>query len=268
MKTTIDPVTEKRLLDKASNLIKEGFTNKYVSEQLRNACVGITVVEAQGIVSKAKSTIMQEFSHLAKDIQVLHTKRYNENIEMLLAVEELDRSRIDNGGSDSITFEQWQESRNRKMKAYDEALRTIQQKENLLGIHSETFTFDIDEQIDVTFDAKPQDKPKWDTSKLTLEELVELYEYIKICRVNDQEIKSIVPLDRDESVIEIHGEVVQDQEPNIKLIEQKHIPSPEEDIIGVTDPTSKLKELLRKQAALAFKNAGGNLDDQEKGYLN
>ncbi|MGZ5135199.1 MAG: hypothetical protein ACXWCG_08615 [Flavitalea sp.] len=76
---------------------------------------------------------------------------------------------------DSITIEQWQQSGNRKIKAYDETLISLQPKGNILGMHSPTFTYDIKENVELKINLTEKEDQEYDFTLLTFEEQMELY---------------------------------------------------------------------------------------------
>jgi hypothetical protein len=250
----------------AVELMKEGRSVIYIKNHIAENKKGSTSISSlDKIIEHANALIRSEFSSKAKDIQVLHTRRYNENINNLLKIEELNQDDIDSDKEGEITYEAWLNSRNKKIKAYDECIKSMMQKENLLQMNSDSFVFEINEEVNVEV---KETKPKYDFSKLTLEEQVELYELVKLARVGDNEMHSIIERKRDEVVetIDVVAEVVQTT--NIDQIEQKHTSPEVPKLPFVVDPTAKLKEMLKREAAKKLQEIGSHLDEKEKFYLN
>lgn len=266
MKVKLDATTEKQLIDKASEWLQKGFTNKFACDQLRNICEGLTVAEAHQIIKKSRNHISNEYLHIARDIVSVHTARYDAEITRLLSIEELPESRINNGEEDSITHEAWLQSRNIKIQAYHDALQCMKQKEQLLQLHEDTFVLNVEEQIDLTFKVR-EEKPNYDMSKLTTEELIEFYELIKLCRQN-ADVQEIKYNDHSQEVETVDAEIIDEGDPNVSIIRHQSISNEHKQEGSDSDHTAKLKEVLKRQAALAFRDAGASLSDEEKLFLN
>jgi len=264
------------LTNQIIDLLKGGKSNKVVKTKIASGLKGkISENMINSLIKEAGLIIQNEYLKDAKSITAIHEQRYDRIISENLKIEELDQKDIvshdgelivDGEGNISekqgITFAQWQASRNRKTKAYDDVLDTLQQKENLLQLVNLNLEIDINEEIDINLHDK---KSMYDTSKLTFEEQVELLQLMKKARKGNKEIQSITEI---ESEVHITEDVIAEVLPaNIEQIKQVPAPVEIQDNSAPFDPTRKLRENLAKLAARKLKEAGGNLDSDEKKLL-
>jgi hypothetical protein len=226
---------------------------------LKQQFPGLKLKTAERFIRQCEKELTSEHSQDILFTKGLHLVRYYNTINWLLKIEELPFGQVLLG---KISHQQWLASRNRKSKACHNVLDTMQQAETLIGIHNESFTVEINEDIDVTVNKK---KPNYDWSKLTFEEMVELMELVRMSRSDYNEPESVQVQNTEQQEIIDGKATVLNPEVNIDLIqlEQPEISANE----MVKDPGVRLRESLFKIAAKKFQEIGANLDDKEKEYL-
>lgn len=264
-KKTITVEQEKsELISKAVEMMKQGHNAQYIKKQLHEISLNkFTVEEITNCISEAAAIVTQSYFNTGKDIRLLHLKRYNKEINRLLNVSELDESDI----GKTITYKQFLSSRNRKIKAFDKALDSMNQLETLLGLSSITNTVDVNSEV--TINVNEVNSKKYDFSKLTLEEKVELLELMQKAKLGRSEPGGVLETNiEQENIIEdIDSEIVP---ANVELIKQvAPTPSPEYKSQEKTsvDVLQKLKERLSVAVAKRFEAIGGNLDQKEKNII-
>lgn len=248
-------------VDIAIQLIKEGYSKDFVIQNLiENSIDIITPDQAKGIFSEAESFVKNEYDRKVTDIWNLHSTRYRKQISRLLATEELEERNI----AISCTYEEWQASRQKKIKAYDQALTTMKQLENLCLIHHESI-LEINDDTQINID---ETKQKINLTKLTFDEQLELLQLMQKARIDNNELKSVSEailssVLEDENILQLIPE-----EPNVGQIKQEEIePQPNAPAFN-SNPTKKLIENLKRIAAQKFRDAGGKLNETEEGLLN
>jgi hypothetical protein len=258
----------KKWIQIALDLMDEGYSTSYIREHIaanKEGSVKQTAIDA--VMANANEKIAHNQFLQRQEVTALHLKRYNMMIKELLAVEELPYPDEETLSNNEYAFQDWLESRNKKIRAYNDCIQTMFQKEDLLQYHNKGFVINVNVEEEITI---KDERPKIDISQLTLQEQVELYQLIKKARKDDFELIGVIQnttAGQDET-IDVVAEVVETK-PNIEHIAQ--LPIPEKPYISpVTqfDPTAKLRETLRKLAAKKIEDAGGHLDNDEKKHLN
>lgn len=252
----------KKLVDKTLELLRYGYSEIFILNQIQENIKGRDALsQAKEILSQACKTIKEEHSHKHQEIWSLHLSRYYNEVNRLLQVEELPASSINK----TISYRQWQASKNKKVKAYCDAVSTISQLQVLLQLVSTTTVVDINEKISIT---EHNMQAKWDCTKLILDEKRELYELIKKSKINMSEVRSISQSTSYVQANEILVEEVVQSPVNInQIMHEQSTPVHQPNISNNSDPIFKLKEGLRKAAAKHFQQIGSNLDQHEKSLL-
>jgi hypothetical protein len=197
----------------------------------------------------------------ASQVIAIHIERYNRQIDRLLAV--LNYS-IDDVHNKLVDRREYYKARERKIKAYMDALQTLSQKEKLLQFHNTGFQIEIiEEKIVVN-----QYHSKYDLSKLNFDEQLRLYNLMKIAKRTAIEISSIKLSTKEDEQQQQVTDIEYDEVPNIEKIQKEELPAPSQ-TGGVTaaDPTSRLRQELKKMAARNFKEAGAILTEDEEKFI-
>ena len=255
------------LIRKAIDLLKEGDSPAYVTKKLTTG--KLTEKEANDIVNDAITVIREEHLYKPAEVKALHILRYNKQTEELMKFVELDESLIglpvSKGG---ITRKSWLASRERKIRAYDDCMRGMQQLENLYGLMANVISVEFNSNLEIN--GKPIDSSKYDLSKLSLDELIRLNQLIEKSKVDHTESGGVIEVVSEEG--QVTEDIVAEILPaNVELIQQITPPpdsesKPQEK--SSADILQKLKERLAAVAAKKFGSIGGHLDQKEKELLN
>ncbi|HTE26178.1 hypothetical protein [Flavitalea sp.] len=240
-------------------MIKHYRSDAAILHALHQENPRMSLKTAEKSIQQVRAQIRSDYPTNPADIISVHSVRYGAHINQLLKTEELPYAQVLSG---KISHQEWQASRKNKMRAYSTALDSMAQMENLLQIGNEPFQIDINENVDINLDEK---KPKYDFSKLTFPEQVELMELIGLCRKDHHEPEGVQIINSEHEEITNLETTVINSAVNIDLI-QLEPPAVTVDHV-IKDPSAKLKENLFRIAAQRFKEIGGNLDDTEKKYL-
>lgn len=262
----ISGTKKKQWILTAIEMMKEGKSGSYIREHIRTFKEGsVSETAINEIFSEANLILTTDQYQKSTELTAIHVSRYNTTINRLLAVEELDQELIDSEEEGGISYETWMKSREKKIKAYLQCIDTMIQKESLLQYHNKDFTFDVN--IDETIEIK-EVKPKYDVSKLTFEEQLELYGIIRECKKDENQLASVLEVVREQKTetIDVEHQVI--EQANIEQIKQKEI-EPEHYVSPVTqfDPTILLRKKLKEAAAREIQRVGGNLTEEEKKHL-
>lgn len=279
-KRKFEKLSETRRKDIVANIVelkKEGKSNKVIIDHLLEKTHGkVSRNMLENLTKEADLFIQNEHIQEVNLVVSIHTQRYNQAITDLLKVEELSQDDIVSSDGkmivsedgtisekQGITYQQWQASRDRKIKAYDEALNTMQQKENLLQLVNLDLEIDINEKIDINIKSE---KPKYDFSLLTFEERVELMELCDEAAMDHDEIMGTIEVidEKPEETVDVEVEILP---ANVEQIKQVEPEGEKESVVTHFDLKLKLREKLKVIAAKKLKDAGANLDDQEQSLL-
>lgn len=257
-----DQYKERERINTVVELMQQGFNSVYIKKFLKDSAAPGEKISAKycgDIITQANSFISQQYASKVKSVQAIHVQRYNDMINTCLETEELsnepgeldDFDEMDPNGefddeNDTGGYSPkdiWL-SRQRKIKAYFDAINTMYQKEKVLQMHSKSFTYVINEEVDVTINNNEK-KPEFDASKLSTEELIELLEYIRICRVSENsEVLGVTEFVRPEEVtVDVEAEIIQPA--NVDSIKHE-VKDVKVKIEPVYDVTSKLKAAMMK----------------------
>jgi hypothetical protein len=200
----------------------------------------------------------KEANEFIKAVQVvaLHIERYSRQIDRLLAVECCSNEDYENG---KVGKTQYYRQRNKKIKAYNDAIDTMIQKERLLQFHSSGFKISItEEKTEVNYTKLP----KWDLSALSDEEQVEILELMLKAKKNQSILLSITPYIGKQDETFGAAEIVEER-PNIELIKQIEAPVITEFSLKPVDPVTKLHQIINRVAAQRFSEIGTLTEEEE-----
>ncbi|MBZ5859444.1 hypothetical protein [Flavihumibacter profundi] len=190
----------------------------------------------------------------------IHIHRYNSIIDRLLKMKDYSLDDLIRGRVDKSDY---YKAKERRIRAYSDCISTMIQKEKILQYHNPGFQLEvINEKIEVK-----SSKPEYDLTKLTLDEQIEVLEFIKKTKQAEYNLLSVIQGNREDQVVteDVAAEIVETA--NIEQIKQKELPAMPLQTITTFDPTAKLRESLKKIAALKLKEIGGKLDQEEEKYL-
>jgi hypothetical protein len=252
------------LIANAIDALKQGYSVSYVKSIMLE--IPQDKYDADEIIAEATRIISEDHLTKAADIKLLHLKRYDRTITRLLSTTELSADLIDQPpGKGGITYERWLASRNKKIKAYNDCIDTMQQKENLMQLFTNTLT--IDENQDITFKmAESKPEPKFNISRLSFKESLELSEIFKKAKVGENEPLGVREVNREENFTQAVVTEAEVLPANIEQIQQVQLPALLIDNV-TTDPLLKLKARIKIMAAQKILEAGGHLDEEEKRLL-
>jgi hypothetical protein len=155
--------------------------------------------------------------------------------------------------------------REKKVRAYNDAMNTLVQKEELLQYHNHDFVVDINVEHTVTL---KENRPQYNLDMITFDEQLELMRLFKKARKDESELAGIIQAKNSEGgTVDVTYEefsVV----PNISLIKHEALPV-ENNIQGNkrVNPTTRLQEIHAKLVARRIKEAGGHLDADEENLI-
>lgn len=225
------------MLYKAIDLIKEGKLRNQVVDELLGCGFKITLINEH--LNAAYSVISTEYLRSETGVFNIHLERYTRDINSLF------------NKSYQESSEDWM-----KLKSYHQnlILEILEAKERLLGFHKAGFHITLNQQNIAS--VKKQSKQKYDISKLSWDEKLELMKLFDLTRRD--EIFSIQE-SKIEKAVEVQEAEVIEEEPNITRVKHKKL-SPEEEFVktytGLTDTFAKMKETFDNLAKQKLRDAG------------
>jgi len=223
-------------------LMKEGYSQSYIKSMIASdkvANIGFHLITEY--TREAYAIINEEYVKKTASVTSIHVARYNRIIKDLIKTKELDKDDID----DKITWEQWLEARNRKIKAFNDCLDTMLQKERCLQLHSKTFVIEINEEVNINVHSKPL---KFDIKKLSFPDQLSLLQLIQKAKKGEPELISVsAAKEVDENVVDVEAVEVSSVL-NVDEIAHTEPVVPKYKGELVADPTAKLKAALAKIA--------------------
>jgi hypothetical protein len=193
---------------------------------------------------------------LKADVVPIHIKRYDAQINRLIALQDYTEDDVFNG---AVTFKEFLSARDRKKKGFHDCIATMVAKESLLQFHNlGTEVSFTEEDIEIH---KPQ--PKYNLDALTFEEKVEFY-HLWMKGKKDQ--RYFVPITGSTEVQTknfIEDAIVIDETPNVNQIKQIETPASFELGYRRANHVTRLQETLNKIAAEKFGDVG-TLTEEEK----
>jgi len=264
---------------RAIEFLESGVSSFYVREGLLKEFRNLRDNEhLDNIMSMANTAITDKCFSNIKELHSIHMARYNAIIDELIGTEELDPAKIidettsyvdENGDiayEGEYTWSQWYDSRLKKIRNYYECLEAMYQKEEVLQFHRRDFVLELNEVVN---EVTVEKKQAVNLNKLTYEEQLEMYNFVKKARLGDNVLAGITENVSENVVVteDIKHEVVL-LPSNASLIEHKEIP-PVKKVSPNTasDPTAALRKNLMKIITQEYKDAGIKLDDEEKKHL-
>jgi hypothetical protein len=260
----LESTTKKQWIIKTIELFKEGFSSNYIREFLEKNKTGSRSVQAINIViAEANAEIKNSQFSKQQEIIPIHLNKYHNQALRLLAVRDFTEQDVLSGKTD---WEGFYKARDRKIKACNDCLQTILQKEQLLGYHREGFTLEINTEETVEI---REEKPEFDVSEISFEEQLELYKLVKEAREDENELLAVIMTDKqasDQITVDVQHEIVETA--NVEQITKIELPEPiKKSEVTASDPTIKLRESLKLLAAKKFHEVG-TLTEDEKELLN
>jgi len=201
----------------------------------------------------------KERNEFVKAMQVipLHIERYNRQIDRLLSVQMFSEEDYEFG---KVKKQQYYRQRNKKIKAYSDAVDTMIQKERLLQFHTSGFNIKItEEKTEIHIEAKS----KYNLDLLSHEEKVELLRLYEQAKKQQSSIPSVSYNNQQQGeTIDIPHEEVKEPA-NVTQIKQIEAPIITEFTLKPVDPLKKLQENFNKLAAEKFREIG-TVNDEER----
>ena len=195
-----------------------------------------------------------------QEVIAIHLSRYDGQIQKLLQVKDYSKDEVISQKIDQKTFFR---ARERKIKAYNDCIATIGQKERNLQFHNAGFQLEIvEERIEI------KAKSKYNVHLLSHEQLVKLY-YLILKAKESQELIPSISHNQQKIVDKVLLPIDQINEgTNIDFIKQEAIPNDlAVKVEQKSDPTRKLKESVERLAVQKFKEAGATLTEEESQLL-
>lgn len=248
--------------------MQDGYNEQEIKLRIKKEKKGSTSDTAiDSIVRDARRQIKDSQITNRETIRGQHISLYNGQIKRLLATKDaddlLEEAKI--LGEDPPEGMDYFKLQQRKEIAYNEALNTMRQKEELLQYHAKDFEIDLNEETNITF---KETALKVDISKLSFDEQLELLELGLASKKGEDELAGIKYLSEEEKseTVDAEFEVVAEI-PNVTLIKQV---DPEGEPVKIRKPTGEvfnnLQAIINKVAAKKFGEVG-NLTDEEKKLL-
>lgn len=209
-------------------------------------------ISREGILSKSSLQFLR-----AEEIIPIHLFRYNQSINKLIDVKEIKESEVD---EKEITWDDFWKARNNKIRAYLDCIQTLTQKEELLQFDRKELKVEWNVEEEITM---KDTKPKIDINKLSFDEQVQLLELIKLTKVNELTPAGVIQTNTASLTPETTESLTMEGKPNIELIKHEAVKEVFKTPIN-NSPTARLKEALMRVAAMNLKEAGANLDEEEK----
>lgn len=256
----LDNTIAKKWVEKAIELFKQGYSNLYVREHIMTNKEGAKTEGAvRSIMDAANVIINNSQFQKTEEMMPLHLSRYNSLIKALKATKDISEDQVD---GEIVTWKDFYRKREEKIKAYENCITTLFQREKLLKFHNKDFLFKWTKEEVV--EVKEVEK-KITITKLELAEQIELLNLIKKTRKDENDLGAIIAgqIEAKAEVVDIEHEVV--EQPNIEQIKHLQLPEPPSSVkTTYHDPTAKLRESLAKLAAGKFKEIGKLTEDEEQ----
>lgn len=250
------PIKE-TLIRKTLDLLKQNFTPVMIEKDLSPEYSPDQITEA---VQEAVIILQTDHFTNSQNILILHTKRYQKDINRLLNFPSYPENK-------NPSAKQILATKERKIKAYLRCIDTMGQLEALLNLTtSDGLSLEINNEVQVKIQ-KPEEPSPYDLSRLSFEERVELNHIFDRAKVGTYENRAITPANNITDDQEV--KLIANAGADLQLVKQ-HTPEPEvaHQEANSLDPTSRLRESLRKLQAKKIREIGGHLDEQEIILLN
>lgn len=261
----LENTLKKQWVEKAIEKMKQNYSNAFIREWIRENKEGSKADTAiDTIISEANAYISRSQLNKAEQIIPLHRVRYDKMIEKGFAVQDADDLPEEECATMLIEEpKKYWMLRERKIRAFNDSINVMIQKEELLQYHSKDFNIQINTEEEVII---KEVKPKYDLDLLSFEEQLELYQFFTRAKKNENDLLAIIQGEQAKEAEKVmEAEVVSVEVVNVDQIKQEQLPVPPvKSSITSIDPTIKLRESLQKIAAKQFKEAGGKLTEEEE----
>lgn len=270
-KEKLESTLKKQWIIKAIELMKQGYANSFIRDYIRDRKEGSKSDDAiNTILAEANAEIVASQFSKAQEVIPLHIARYNRIIEKCLAVQDADDMYTEEEAEEMLIEnpKQYWYLREKKVRAYSDAINTLIQKEELLQYHNKDFNIQIN--IEEETEINQIIRPSIDVSRLDFEEQLQLLELMKKAKKNDFDLLAITQGEqaKEEDKI-IEAVVTSVPKANVEDIKIEKLPEPPvKSIVTASDPTIRLRQSLALLAAQRFKEAGGQLTDDEEKLIN
>ncbi len=191
----------------------------------------------------------------ADEIVTIHLYRYNREINKLRKTKEIDQKRVD---GKLITWKMFYTARNNKIKAFNDLINTLIQKEELLSFHQREFFVDINETVVIK--TTPASVI---VENLKFEEQLELLKLMKKMK-DENELIGIRQNSTENNKTEVDDSKQLAEKPNIEDIKHKIQPTQVINKPDYRNPTAMINETVMRVAAKRIREAGGTLDIDEQ----
>lgn len=227
-------------------MLNAEYSDSYIKEKLKVEFPDAPDSLIDHVACYVKNDLSnRQFTGL-NEVLAIHLHRYNVRIQKLLSVQDPDDLPAEERKLLSPT--RYHAMRQAKIRATNDVVGTLQQKEELLQFHNEGFELEINNEE--TIELK-ESKPEIDILKLTLAEQVELLELFKKAKVSYKELPSVTSVNDSEDTIENDCLII-DEELNINKIQLEEQKEASDFLPFKTDPKTKLLDADARAAAKAF----------------
>lgn len=253
-KIVIEPIegVYSNAIDFAAECFRHGDSEQVIAEEVKLSWPILTDANIQLVIHKGSKIVAHQFARDSRSIVSLHVKRYNQEIDKLLA-------KTYEGLIDEVDIEgEMTASLRRKLRinCLMICMDVMVQKERVLQLHSK------ETQVKVfnTLNAKIKEKKVlFNLESLSLQEKIEFLQLIQKAKKNSNELMSVILNSKKQEVTEDieHEEVRNNNIDSIKLINPPEVIKvrPKK---GLDDITKKLHEALAKKAEIEFKKKNGH----------
>ena len=222
------------MLYQAIDFIKEGRLRTQVINDLLELNYKISHINEY--LNAAYSIVSTEYLRSETAVFNIHLERYNRDINTLFDKE--------------YSGEDWM-----KVKNYHQylILDILEAKEKLLGFHKSSFHITLNQKNTVSIKKEP--KERYDISKLSWEEKLELVKLFELTRRDEVFDMQVNITKKEEKVQDV--EIIEET-PNIDKIKHKELPVEElvKNYRSLTDTFAKMKETFDNIAKQKLKDAG------------
>lgn len=226
-----------------ADLFKQGLSDDEIKHHLIIQ-KGMSIHSAGGYLSTGRAIIRNDFIKDRETTIGLHLRRYDKDIQQLLTIQ----PRTSN----------FAKSNEIKTNAYIQLIDLLGQKEKLLGFHSRSFNIKINNETNVKVIQKSS---KYDLTKLSVDEKLELMNLLNKAKILNKESIGIIPNPKKliQEVQDVDYVDVTNESINIDSIEKfgeekKYLP--EKVVMPIVDAKFKLAQALKERAQKAFIEAG------------
>ncbi|HWI93247.1 MAG TPA: hypothetical protein VNT20_18340 [Flavisolibacter sp.] len=196
---------------------------------------------------------------LKADVVPIHVRRYDAQINRLIALQDYTEDDVFNG---AVSFKEFLRARDRKIKGFHDCIATMVAKENLLQFHNlGTEISFTEEDIEIH-----KSQPKYDLDALTFEEKVEFYHLWMKAKKDQRYFLPVIGSTEIKAKGFIEDAIVIEETPNISQIKQVEASTNSEFTLRPVDPVTKLQQTFNKMAAERFGEIGTLTEEERNLY--